>query len=414
MIFIKLVVLLFPLVIIDAGEGFRTDCKFHNYSGGPGEVIAKFEPTLPGKVSLEFGSKAYKILTKLIGGLPEVGKPLSIFFGVIGAAIDPTMDDLAALQKAVNDLIADIKKTVMDLKKYVDAKFDEYDYDQKSKALKGLYRQSTVCSSFGNPDNIEDCLHVLAFAMVREYPTFLPTHPKYETFEQLMPMTRQFADLHIAALLHLLKIKNLDPDYKSMLANFTIVVCNYFIHGINVTVHQHLKNWKYPTYNMVDEVDKLDNSPYCYLYGDCHICVSIGAYTCTQQWDNGDGCQLQYPVPAKPVPCVIGAVYFHECFKLIYRNLDSYHSVLTLNIRSYWYIEVVQTLTKWKEIGIKLGAKESSYLWPYLPDPIEQPTVFHNHAIGTMLGEYVRHMQNVAHATLSKHLKKVDQKKDEL
>ncbi len=373
MIFIKLVVLLFPLVIIDAGEGFRTDCKFHNYSGGPGEVIAKFEPTLPGKVSLEFGSKAYKILTKLVGGLPEVGKPLSIFFGVIGAAIDPTMNDLAALQKAVNDLIADIRKTVMDLKKYVDAKFDEYDYDQKSKTLKGLYRQSTLCSSFENSDNIENCLYDLAFAMVREYPTFLPTDPKYETFEQLMPMTRQFADLHIAALLHLLKITKLDPDYKSMLANFTIVVCNYFIHGINVTVHQHLMNWKYPTYNVVDEV--VTRIPDCY-FDWCRRCESIGAYTCKQEWDNGDGCQQQYPVPAKPVPCLIGTVYSIDCYKLLLRNLYSYQSVLTLNIRKYWYIEVVQTLTKWKEIGIKLGAKESSYLWPYLPDSIGQPTVF--------------------------------------
>ena len=83
----KLVVLLFLLVIIDAGEGFRTDCKFHNYSGGPGEVIAKFEPTLPGNVSLEFGSKAFGIISKLVGGIPEAGKALSILFGVVGAAM---------------------------------------------------------------------------------------------------------------------------------------------------------------------------------------------------------------------------------------------------------------------------------------------------------------------------------------
>ena len=364
----KLVVLLFLLVIIDAGEGFRTDCKFHNYSGGPGEVIAKFEPTLPGNVSLEFGSKAFGIISKLVGGIPEAGKALSILFGVVGAATDTTVDKLAALQKAINDLIADVKKTVVDLKKYVDAKFDEYDYDKKSEALKGLYDESTICSSFGRPDNIESCLHDLALSMVRKYPTFLPIDQKYETFEQLLPMTRQFADLHIAALTDILNIRKLDPDYKNMLANFSVNVYNYFVHGITVTVDQHLKNTSDLKYDQVDVVEI--PVPLCYT-PPCTWCYTIGAYTCEQAWDNGDGCQQQYPVPASAMNCMTAASFYPpECSKQLEIKRASYDSDLASNIRKYWKVDVGQTMEHWKKIGIQVGAKESSprtYLTIQLP-----------------------------------------------
>ena len=391
-------------ILVSYGEGHKTDCLFHNYAGGPGEVIATFKPTLPGKISLEFGSKTLSIFAKIVGFIPEVGGALSRLFGIIGDLTDNTVDNMKAFQKAINDLTDDIRKTVEDLKKYVDAKFDEYDYDKKSETLKGIYEQSRLCASFSSPSEKEFCLKDLMLGIVRLYPTFFTTEPKYETFEQLLPMTRQLADLQFATLLDTLNFTKVDPDYKMLIANFSVIAYNYFVHGINSIVNQHLNNTQAVSCKAVDEAD------FCNLYvPDQCVCLHISAFTCEQEWDNEDGCRCQNPDPkdtSSDSNCIYAVmVYQDSAIREIKDKLAPYHSNLELNIRKYWKADVGQTMEHWKELDIKAGAKESSYL-PYCTEPTlsKGGVSYRGKEVAKYIAELVKFVQNELKAKLPRKI----------
>lgn len=379
-------------------DGYRTDCVFHSYSGGPGEVIAKFQPTLPGKISLEFGNASLKIFSSILGLIPEVGGARSALYGIVGTLTDNSVSNMRALEKAINDLIDDVRKTVEDLKNYVDAKFDEFDYDKKSEALNGIYDQSGLCAAFNIAVDKKSCLTSLVLDMVGEYPTFLPTDPKYETFEQLLPLTRQFSDLHFAVLLDTVNITKLDPDYKMALANFSIVAYNYFVHGINSIVDQHLKNIQGISCDTVGE--RQGCVPFCYTSPCPCYCLHIGAFACQQQWDNGDGCRRQFPVPAdsgNENNCYTSPwVWPFKARKAVTDQLTPYKTTLETAIRKYWLADVGQTMGHWKELGLKAGASNSSFL-PYSAAPTlsnDDTGGYNGIHVARILDQHIKIMQN--------------------
>ena len=353
------------LFLLSQVEGYHTDCIFHKYTNAPGEVIAKFQPTLPGKISLQFGDKSLSIYSRIVSLVPEVGTALSALYGTIADLTDNTVDNIRKLQKTINDLIDDVRKTIMDLKNYVDAKFDQYDYDKKSEALKGIYGHSGLCADFSSPDNKVTCLKNLVLNMVGLYSTFLPADPKYETFEQLLPMTRQFADLHFAALLDILGLTELDKDYKSALAKFSVSVYNYFVHGINSIVDQHLKNVGGVSCSDIGE--KRLCVAICYTPPCGCTCTEIGAYVCQQKWGKDDGCKAQHPNPADPSEgnCFFAALFWPSKAKSKLKGkLGTYKKDLESAIRKYWGADVGQTMESWKKLGLKAGACKSAFL-PY-------------------------------------------------
>ena len=367
---LRLLVVLSVLIMINNVGGYKTDCTFHSYAGNPGQVIAKFQPTLPGKISLSISEGFLKkIFNKLspdsleVRQLPGITGALGVLVGVIGDLTDNTVKNMEALQNAINDLIDDVRKTVNDLKTYVDAKFDEYDYDKKSDALKGIYLQSSLCTSFAHPPNKEACLKNMMFSMVEKYSVFLPDDPKYETFEQQLPLTRQFADVHFAILIDTLNMTNFDRDYKIILANFSVAVYNYFVHGINNIVHQHFNNIKGVSCNPVDE--RHFCVPICYSSPCTCYCTHIGAYMCEQHWDSDDGCKQEYSYAGEQDNCMIaGFTWPSKAKDRVQKKLATYKKDLETAIRKYWAADVGQTMENWKKLGIKVGAKDSSFL-PY-------------------------------------------------
>ena len=350
-------------------HGYKTDCSFHKFEGSPGEVIAKFEPTLPGKISMQFGDKSLKIYSRIVSLVPDVGGALSGLYGTIAGLTDNTIENMQTLQKTINDLTSDIRKTVLDLKDYVDAKFDEYDYDKKSDALKSIYDQSGFCAEFSSPSNKETCLKSLIVNLAASYPEFLPTDPKYETFEQILPMTRQFADLHFAVLLDTLLVTKVDSDYKNAIANFSVTSYNYIVHGINTIVDQHLKQIK--GVSCKDVGLKQICVPYCISPPCGCMCSSIETYACQQQWANDDGCKVQYPDPPDPSEgnCFEAGFFWPTKAKnKLKGKLGTYKKDLEIAIRKYWGADVGQAMASWKKLGINAGARESSFL-PYSLEP---------------------------------------------
>ena len=324
---------------------------------------------------------------------------------------------MMAFQKAINDLTDGTKKTVEDLKKYTDAKFDEYDYDKKSETLKGIYKHSRQCVSFSSPLVKEFCLKGLMLVIFRLYPTFFTTEPKYETFEQLLPLTRQFVDLQFATLLDILNITKVDPNYKILIANFSVTAYNYFVHGINSIVNQHLKNTQAVSCKAVDEYKYC--IPTCYIKPCQCVCMHIAAFTCEQEWDNEDGCRRQNPDPkdkSSDFNCLHAAmVYQHRAIREIKDKLASYHSNLELSIRKYWKVDVGQTMEHWKELGIKAGAKASSYL-SYCTEPTlsKSGVSYLEKEVANYIAELVKFVQNGPKEKLPKKISNSMKEKFEL
>jgi hypothetical protein len=341
---------------------YKTDCKFTEYSGGPGQVIATFTPTLPGNVSLSGSSTTWNMLSSIFGGIPVVGGALSSLFGIIGVATDNTIDNMMILEEAINTLIADINKTVYDLKEYTDAKFEEYDYDQKVLALHGIYYSAGYCASFSIPDNQLDCLKNLNLDITELYPTFFPTDPKYETFEQLLPLTRHYIDLQMAVLVDIIALTNKDVDYTSHLATFSVIAYNFYVSSVLTIVQEHKNN--------------SINSVQCQALGwkpsDNIICFYYDQLECHTEWDNGDGCSLRTPGGSGycAYSCADCTRYiadqYRVKFSLIVKRKVRYFPVLTRNIKDYWNIDMGQAMEYYKEMGIMAGAEPSDYENLYL------------------------------------------------
>ena len=155
-------------------ENSCNTCQVTPYEGRPGQVIATFTPTLPGHVSFESSTNVFDYMSNIFSAVPVVGGVLGGLLDVIGTATNNEVSNMLILKEAIDDLIDDITTTINDLKDYVDAKFDEFDYDLKTQSLHGIYYSAGYCQSFGKPDNVEDCLKSLKCGHYKPFANFLP------------------------------------------------------------------------------------------------------------------------------------------------------------------------------------------------------------------------------------------------
>ena len=409
--------LFLTLLYLTDGEAHKGDCVFHSYEGGPGQVIATFEPTLPGNISLTYGGKVLDIVGAIVSGAPFIGGALGALFDTIGALTDNTIEDMNTFQKALNELSISINKTIKDLKHYMDAKLDEHDYHLKLDTLKGLYQSSGLCASFSNPHNQDFCLRSLLLDIFNKYPTFLPADPKYQTFEQLLPLARQFADLHFGVLTDLINITNMDQDFLNALKNSSVVTYNYFVLAISKIIDQHEKAVHEDfSYSHLDF-----RQTACYL--DICRCFASNAIEFSQQWDNDDGCTMQEPDP-KCNGCIhCGNILYKiwlpsETKYEIARRRRSYITDLVSNIKKYWDIEVGRAMITWKKMGMKVGAEDSSYL-PYDPDSkglsVHERDGGHLQLYFSLLQEQLKFAQATAkYALMKQEVRAAQENKEEL
>ncbi len=334
---------------------YRTDCQFHQYQGPPGEVILKFTPTLPAKLTLHFSTNLVSIWANIVGAVPEAGSVLGAFYGTLADLTDPTAGDLNKLVAGVNKLIEGVRTTVTDLKNYMDAKINQHDLDLKIQTLKGHLTAGTHVFLYHDAAEKKRSLTALNVNLLSSQPTFLSNNPKYETFEQLLPLTRTFVGLHMAVLTELFNMTK-SQDYKNELKSLSVTAYNWYKLAVSQVIKQHTT---YP-------------KPQCWVDGVKQVCVPIlytsqtqcvsctmTGVTCKQDWRDGDGCQQS--VTHGPENCLMNMRDTPRAKNALVPLRETYFKQKSTSIKTYWRVEMGDDMEKVKQVGIKAGATESQY-----------------------------------------------------
>ena len=330
---------------------FRKDCNFKRYEGPPGDVIAKFQATLPAKITLNFSTNALSIMSGIFGIVPVVGSAVGAFYGTIAGLTDPTAGDLNKLVTAVNTLIDDINKTVNDLKEYTDAKVDQHDFDLKKQTLSGLLFAGTHIFEYHDDVLKLNSLRTLQTQILTNQPTFLPARLKYGTYEQLLPLSRTFIGYRIAILIDLFVMTNHSEDYAAEIKTFCTTAYNWYVLAVRNVVKQHTSGFPRAVCTRIKERQI------------CAIKICIGCFTqgetCLQEWKDGAGCEQS--LTHSEESCISGIGDLRKVVSLLDQKRDAYIAHITESINTYWRVEMGDAMEKVKQVGLKFGTVESQH-----------------------------------------------------
>ncbi len=331
---------------------YRTDCQFHPYQGPPGQVILKFTPTLPAKLSLHFSTNLLSIFTDIVGVVPVAGSVLGSFYGTLADLTDPTAGDLNKLVAGVNKLIDGVRTSINDLKNYMDAKINQHDLDLKIQTLKGHLTAGTHLFLYHDAAEKKRSLTSLNVDLLSSQPTFLTKDPRYETFEQLLPLTRTFVDFHLAVLTELFNMTK-SGDYKNEIKSLSVTAYNWYKLAVSQVIKQHTS---FPEPECAS--DNVKQVCIHMMTTTCVSCTMTGV-TCRQDWKDGDGCD--HDVSHDPESCLLNARDTPLAKKGLQLARESYFQKKSTSIKTYWRVEMGDDMEKLKQIGIKAGATESQY-----------------------------------------------------
>ncbi len=336
---------------------YKTDCKFHPYQGPPGEVIAKLERTLAADISFQFSRNALSIMSGILGADPEADFDFSTFFGTISGQTDPTADDLHELETSVNRLIADIRQTVSDLKEYVGANVDQHDFELKTQSLHSYLLQAANIYSLHGADAKKKSLWKLNIQLILNQPTFLPGNPNYETFEQLLPLTRTYVDLHMAALMELFVLTDYSNDFKEAIKSLSIMSYNWYVAAVAQIINRHSSSFPTPTLAVIDE--KYSCTTFNHGPEKCR-CSSVAGITYQQEWKNGAGCNDS--ITHEATDCAVLVSDLHKAESALRHSLDVYIAHMSESLETYWRVEMGDAMEKLKQVGLEAGSTESQHI----------------------------------------------------
>ncbi len=336
---------------------YKTDCKFYPYHGPPGEVIAKLERTLSADISFKFSRNAVSIMSGLVGAVPDADSTFNTFFGGIAGLTDPTADDFLKLETSVNSLIADIRQTVSDLKEYVGANVDQYDFELKTQSLHSYLLEAANIYSLHGADAKKKSLWKLNIQLILNQPTFLPGNPNYETFEQLLPLTRTFVDLHMATLMELFMLTDYRNDFKEAIKSLSIMSYNWYVAAVAEIINRHSSSFPVPTLTVIDQ--KSSCTPFNHGPEHCR-CSSVAGITYQQEWKNGAGCNDS--ITHEATDCAILVSDLHKAESALRHSLDVYIAHMSESLETYWRVEMGDAMEKLKQVGLEAGSTESQHI----------------------------------------------------
>ncbi len=336
---------------------YKTDCKFYRYHGPPGEVIAKLERTLSADISFQFSRNAVSIMSGLVGAVPDADSTFNTFFGGIAGLTDPTADDFLKLETSVNSLIADIRQTVSDLKEYVGANVDQYDFQLKTQSLHSYLLEAANIYSLHGADAKKKSLWKLNIQLILNQPTFLPGNPNYETFEQLLPLTRTFVDLHMATLMELFMLTDYSNDFKEAIKSLSIMSYNWYVAAVAEIINRHSSSFPVPTLTVIDQ--KSSCTPFNHGPEHCR-CSSVAGITYQQEWKNGAGCNDS--ITHEATDCAILVSDLHKAESALRHSLDVYIAHMSESLETYWRVEMGDAMEKLKQVGLEAGSTESQHI----------------------------------------------------
>ena len=336
---------------------YSTDCNFHPYKGPPGEVIAELKKTLPADISHQFSKNALSIMSGIMDAVPEACSAFNVFFGTIAGLTDPTGDDHAKLVSSVGTLLADIRQTVSDLKEYIGTNIDQDDFELKTQSLHSYLMEGAKIYSLQGAEEKKTSLRNLNIRLILSQPTFLPGSPNYETFEQLLPLTRTFVDLHMATLIELFILTNYSEDYKEAIKSLSVMSYNWYVAAVAQIVNEHSSSFPAPTLAVTDK--KYSCIPLSHGPEHCR-CTSITGVTYQQVWKDGAGCNGS--ITHEATDCIILVADLHKADSTLKQKRNVYITNMTESIKTYWRVEMGDAMEKLKQVGFKAGSTESQYI----------------------------------------------------
>ena len=321
---------------------YSTDCNFHPYKGPPGEVIAELKNTLPADISHQFSTNALSIMSGIMDAVPEAGSAFNAFFGTIAGLTDPTTGDHDKLVSSVDTLLADIRQAVSDLKEYIGANIDQDDFELKTQSLHSYLMEGAKIYSLQGAEEKKTSLRNLNIRLILSQPTFLPGSPNYETFEQLLPLTRTFVDLHMATLIDLFVMTNYSEDYKEAIKSLSVMSYNWYVAAVAQIIDQHSSSFPVPTLA---------------VNGEKYVCTGV---TYQQEWKDGAGCKES--ITHEATDCAVLVADFHKADNALQHKRNVYIAHMTESIKTYWRVEMGDAMEKLKQVGLKAGSTESQYI----------------------------------------------------